>query len=305
MTTTVPSVDSDVWSDWLLHHRHGDDPIHAEHIRAKTLTYADRILDCAPMTEGSTLLDVGAGEGLVAFRALERFGPSLSVILADISASLLNHAQMLAYQAGMSMRCRFVQAAAEDLSPIADDTVDLVTARSVLAYVCDKPAAFGEFYRVLKSGGRISIAEPIMRDEALTVVAMKVLLDRRSPDNREAVLPLLHRWKAAQFPDTLSALELNPTTNYTEHDLVRFAQASGFGDIDLHVERQVAPAQALKWDTFLQISRHPLAPCLDRILHEQFSVEERGAFERLLRPSIEKGGRPTTERMAYLTAQKP
>jgi ubiquinone/menaquinone biosynthesis C-methylase UbiE len=305
MTTTAPSQASDVWSDWLLHHRNGGDPSHDQHIRGKTLTYADRILDSAPITEGITLLDVGAGEGLVAFRALERFGPSLKVILSDVSAPILNHAQVLAYQAGTSMRCRFVQAAAEDLSPIGSDSVDVITTRSVLAYVSDKPAAFREFYRVLKSGGHISIAEPIMRDEALTVVAMKILLDQRSPDNREACLPLLHRWKSAQFPDTMEALNLDPTTNYTERDLLRFVQTIGFVDIDLHLHLHVGSSRALPWETFLHVAPHPLAPCLDTILRERFTVEERVTFERLLRPSIEQGGRPTTERMAYITAQKP
>jgi len=305
MTISAPQEDRDVWSDWLLHHRHGGDPGHDQHIRGRTLTYADRILESAPLAEGATLLDVGAGDGLVAFRALELFGPSTNVILSDVSASMLNHAEALAQRSGLHPRCRFVQAAAEDLSLIDGESVDVATARSVLAYVSDKPAAFREFYRVLKSGGRISIAEPIMRDEALTVVAMKMLLDKRSADHREASLPLLHRWRAAQFPDTASALELDPTTNYTERDLVRFVQQVGFADIDLHLHIHVGSARALKWGTFLQISPHPRAPCLDAILRERFTSEERVTFERLLRPAIERGGRPTTERIAYLTARKP
>jgi ubiquinone/menaquinone biosynthesis C-methylase UbiE len=305
MTTKLPSPAPDIWSAWLLHHRHGGDPDHDRHIRAKTLAYADRILDAAQISAGGTLLDVGAGEGLVAFRALERFGPSLRVILTDLSASILAHAEALAYGRGLHQRCRFVQASAEDLSLIGDDSVDMATARSVLAYVSDKPAAFRECYRVLRSGGRISIAEPIMRDQALTVVAMKILLDRRSPGDQERSLPLLHRWKAAQYPDTVSALEADPTTNYTERDLVRFAKEAGFVDIDLHLHVHVGSSRAIKWETFLQLAPHPLAPCLETILREQFTLEERAAFERLLRPAIESGGRSTTELMAYLTAAKP
>jgi ubiquinone/menaquinone biosynthesis C-methylase UbiE len=288
-----------------LHHRHGDDPGHDRQVRAKTLIYADRLLDAAGINEGTTLLDVGSGEGLVAFRALERFGPSLSVILCDSSGSILNHAQMLAYQAGCHRQCHFVQATAEDLSPIGSESVDVITARSVLAYVGDKPAAFREFHRILRPGGRISIAEPVMRDEALTVVAMRTLLDRRSADNREVLLPLLHRWKAAQYPDSLSALESNPTTNYTERDLVRFVQRQGFTDIDLTLHMHVGSTKPLPWQTFLHVAPYPGAPCLDTILREQFTLEEQLTFEQLLRPRIESGGRATTERMAYLTAQKP
>lgn len=60
-------------------------------------------------------------------------------------------------------RCRFVRAAAEDLGPIPDASVDVVTTWSVLIYVADKRRAFAEFFRVLKPGGRASLFEPINR----------------------------------------------------------------------------------------------------------------------------------------------
>lgn len=36
------------------------------------LQYADRVLDKDGISPGMTLIDVGAGDGLVAFRAIER-----------------------------------------------------------------------------------------------------------------------------------------------------------------------------------------------------------------------------------------
>lgn len=45
-------------------------------VRAEVERYADRVLDAAWLAPGMTLADVDAGEGLVAFRAIDRIGPS-------------------------------------------------------------------------------------------------------------------------------------------------------------------------------------------------------------------------------------
>src|SRR5205807_6400800 len=64
---------------------------------------------------------------------------------------------------GVLERCRFVEAAADDLASIGAESVDVVTTRSVLIYVKEKAVALAEFARVLRSGGRISLWEPINR----------------------------------------------------------------------------------------------------------------------------------------------
>ncbi len=51
----------------------------------------DKILDHANMGEGNVLLDVGCGDGLIAFGALEKVKTS-RVIFSDISQDLLNQA---------------------------------------------------------------------------------------------------------------------------------------------------------------------------------------------------------------------
>jgi ubiquinone/menaquinone biosynthesis C-methylase UbiE len=121
----------------------------------------DRVLDQARLVEGETLLDVGCGDGLIAFGALER--GAARAIFSDISEDLLDESRRLARELGVLDRCHFVRAAAEELSPIPDESVDVVTTRSVLIYVKDKRRAFAEFHRVLRPGGRISMFEPINR----------------------------------------------------------------------------------------------------------------------------------------------
>ena len=39
-------VESDVWSEWLLHHRHADDPAYAQVVQTVVEGYANRVLDC-------------------------------------------------------------------------------------------------------------------------------------------------------------------------------------------------------------------------------------------------------------------
>src|SRR5947209_10171389 len=131
----------DRWAEWLAERRFGgDSEIRAEAL-ARLAETRDRVLDRADLHEGETLLDVGCGEGLSGFGALERGAGT--VIFSDVSADLLDFCREAAADLGVLDRCSFVEAAAEDLGSIRDGSLDVVTTRSVLIYVKDKAAAFG------------------------------------------------------------------------------------------------------------------------------------------------------------------
>ena len=89
MNNLDPECESDEWSEWLLGHRHGGDVVREEAVRADVDGYVDRVLDAARLGPGMTLADIGTGDGVVAFRAIQRVGPSLRVTLTDISSPLL------------------------------------------------------------------------------------------------------------------------------------------------------------------------------------------------------------------------
>jgi methylase of polypeptide subunit release factors len=59
----------------------------------------------AQLRPGDTLLDVGTGDGLIAFGALERLGPAGRVIFSDISQDLLDHCRTAAAAEGLLDRC--------------------------------------------------------------------------------------------------------------------------------------------------------------------------------------------------------
>jgi arsenite methyltransferase len=148
----------DIWAEWsLCRGTAGDKEDWVNFLRP----VRDRVLGNAQLSGGETLLDVGAGDGLIAFGALERMGEEGQVILSDVSQDLLDHSRSLAEEKGVAERYRYLRAPATDLSALGAASVDVVTTRSVLIYVRDKRRAFAEFYRVLRPGGRLSIFEPI------------------------------------------------------------------------------------------------------------------------------------------------
>ena len=267
--------------------------------------YADRVLSQARLQSGMTLLDVGTGDGLIGFRAIERIGPSLRVLMTDISEPLLRLAEQRAYERQVHPQCTFLHCGAARLEGIADATVDVVTTRAVLAYVADKEGALREFLRVLKPGGRVSLAEPILQDDAFAARALKSMVESRPASMLNRFTPLLHRWKAAQFPDTEEKSRASPIANYSERDLLRLAHVAGFDELHLEFHIDVIPSIVPSWQAFLDSSPHPLAPPLSVILAEQFNAEERKLFESVMRPVVEDPHAVVTERIAYLSACKP
>ena len=304
MATQPEQPRSDTWSRWLLQLRNGGNPAFETTLRAEVEAIADRVLDGASLQPGMTLADIGTGDGLVAFRAIDRIGPSLRVILADISQPLLRCAQDQAARRGVMAQCSFVECSADRLAGMADASLDVITTRAVLAYVADKKSALAEFHRVLKPGGRISLAEPILQDEAYVACTLKNMLETPGTGAQDPFLPLLYRWKSAQFPDTLEKLAASPIANFSERTLFESIRGCGFTKIHLELHMDLAPSIVPSWQVFIESSPHPWAPTLSTILAERFNPEERQTFENVMRPLVESGQAMSVGRTAYLTAGK-
>jgi arsenite methyltransferase len=90
-------AEQDRWSRWLLESRFGGDSTYAKEYLERLRDVRDRVLDHhLELGDGAVLLDVGAGDGLIGFGALDRVGPTGRVIFSDISRPLLDHCQALA-----------------------------------------------------------------------------------------------------------------------------------------------------------------------------------------------------------------
>ncbi|HBH02426.1 MAG: hypothetical protein A2W08_18260 [Candidatus Rokubacteria bacterium RBG_16_73_20] len=286
-------MEQDRWTRWLLEGRFGGDAEYAKEYLARLREVRDAVLDHRlKLVDGATLLDVGAGDGLIGFGALERMSQGGRVVFSDISRPLLERCRSVAARMGLGDRCDFVEAPAEDLGPIAGETVDVVTTRSVLIYVGDKAAAFREFHRVLKPDGRISLFEPINRYG----------LDAWRYDVAP-VLDLAQRLR--DFYRRLQPVDSDPMLDFDEHDLVAHCEAAGFIDIHLALHIFVRSATPQPWDRAISIPGNPNIPSPRDAMARVFSAEEAARYEAHVRPQVEAGRGVVREAVAYLAAMKP
>ena len=290
---TEMSPGRDRWAEWLADRRFGGDPETRRRFQRELDVRRDKVLDLARLREGETVLDVGCGEGLIGFGALDR-GAS-TVIFSDISVDLLNLCREAATALGVVDRCRFVQASADNLGSISDAAVDVVTTRSVLIYVSDKPAAFREFARVLRPGGRISIFEPINRFAVRTVDTWAGY-DLTPLGDLGAKLCAVY--------DAVQPRDSDPMLDFDERDLIRLAEDAGFFPITLHLDAEITPAVPRAWDGFLNSSGNPNIPTLREAMDQAFTPKERERITAHLRPLVESGSGIWRMASAYLSATK-
>lgn len=292
----MPERTLDNWAAWLLHIRDGDDPAERKRTLERLAKVRDRVLDNAMPKDGETLLDVGTGEGLVGFGALNRVGERGQVVFSDISRDLLDYVQALAEDLGVSQRCRFVQGSADNLSPIADESVDVVTTRSVLAYVAEKKKAIGEFARVLRPGGRISLYEPINRH--FYPEAPHLFWGYDVSPVQDLAARVFATGSGAETPDE------HPMLDFDERDLIALAERAGFSERHLELRMDVTPKAPQSWETFVRSSPNPLMPPLADAMADALNLAERRRFTQHLRPLVERGDGTFSVAVAYLWATR-
>ena len=279
----------DCWAEWLDKRRFGGDAGVKEKFLEELRRTRDKVLENAGLAKGETVLDVGCGDGLIGFGALER--EAGEVVFSDVSEDLLDTCRSRARELGVRDGCRFVRASADDLSDIEDASVDIVATRSVLIYVDRKREAFAEFFRVLRDGGRVSLFEPINR------------LNRfhRAFDAAD-VQEFEDRVKAVF--DELQPQESDPMMNFDERDLVDLAEGEGFGEVHLEFHVEVKPPEPMLWEAYSNLAFNPKVPTIAEAMEQVLTAEERVLYAAHMRPLVEEGRGSRRMASAYLWALK-
>ncbi len=111
----------------------------------------------AGLRPGEVVLDLGSGAGFDSFLAAATVTESGKVIGIDFSAEMIRKAKDIARSRHIG-NVEFIHADVEEL-PLPAASVDVAISNCVLNLIPDKHRVYQGVYRVLRSGGRLSIAD--------------------------------------------------------------------------------------------------------------------------------------------------
>jgi len=125
---------------------------------------------CAELRPGEVVLDLGCGAGIDTLLAARAVGPAGHVVGLDMTPEMVERARRNAATAGLD-NVKVRQAMIEEI-PLPDASVDVVISNGVLNLSTRKSRVLAEALRVLRQGGRLSIADLVL-DQALPEDVLK------------------------------------------------------------------------------------------------------------------------------------
>ncbi len=179
----------------------------------------------AELHPGEVVLDLGSGGGIDVLLSARRVAPTGNAYGLDMTPEMSALARRNQAEAGVT-NAEFLQGTIEAV-PLPDESVDVIISNCVVNLSPDKPAVFREAFRVLKPGGRLAIADIVLR--------------RALPEPLQHLMGLWSGCVAGALLDTeyreeledagFEAVDVEPTHVYDSADIARMA-----GDLPTSME---------------------------------------------------------------------
>ncbi len=123
----------------------------------------DHPVQMANLQPGEVVLDLGCGGGIDTLLVAQAVGQAGQAIGLDMTPQMLTLAQANANELGLT-NTRFLNGKMEAI-PLPDHSVDVVISNGVFNLAPDKDRVFAEVWRVLKPGGRMVVADMLLRGD--------------------------------------------------------------------------------------------------------------------------------------------
>jgi len=196
---------------------------------------------------GDTVLDIGAGTGLLAEYVATLVGPQGRVVGIDPLPMRIEIANQKSHS-----RLSFRVADANDLGEFSENEFDVAYMNAVFHWLPDKRGPLRQVLRVLKEGGRLGLATGI-KGNANPLHGIRERIMKRPPYNQypQAAGPVTYRVTPDELRDllteagfTIARLETR-SRDYPEaspEELIRFSEASSFGNFLGHLPVELRAA---------------------------------------------------------------
>lgn len=205
------------WSKWLEKSRFD---YMTEEQKQQTMNWLfsvrNAVLSNANIKYNDVVIDIGTGNGLLAFGAIEKISNQGRVIFSDKFEDCVETCKSIAEEMDISKPHDFLLSDCCDIK-LPNNYVDKALMRSVLVHVLDKRQAFSEVYRILKPNGVFSAFEPVIRSNTRCSELISASDVSDYSDFKKA-------------EDEFMCSEFDPLTNFDETTISKDLDEIGFSD---------------------------------------------------------------------------
>jgi arsenite methyltransferase len=232
---------------------------------------------------GHSILDIGSGTGRLGRYVMDIIGPSGRYVGIDPLEERIKFAN----EKNRHPNTAFLIGTAEDLSSIPDNSIDIVYLNLVFHWVLDKPTALREIFRVLKLGGKVGIttsAKELNLFSRKSLITDNVLKRERyrqfvrlddSTQNQHGLTTteLIHLLTNASLKIEDVQIKENKRTYQSARDLIKFSEASSFGNYLNHVPDSLR--EQAKADIEAELEKHRTKDGIEFNFYMIFAVSQK------------------------------